>query len=244
MRSVKVNDDLYVIPVTFAGPLGSMVLNLSLIVDPIQGSSLVDASMPDHIEVVASTLAADGFAIEDLKQIIVTHQDIDHIGSLAAIKERSGATVLCHPTEAPYIEGKTKLAKYPTQERFDQNPGMKEVFDRVGFAPVDRLVEDGEFLDLAGGARVIFTPGHTPGHICLFLERSKTLIAGDALASENGLLEGPNVRGTPDFSLAIESVKKLAALPEVNAIVTYHGGLVTEDPLGQLRRVANSLSGG
>ncbi|AIE83685.1 MBL fold metallo-hydrolase [Fimbriimonas ginsengisoli] len=235
------NDDLYVIPVTFVGPLGSMVLNLALIVGPDRDTTLVDASMPGHVDEVAAALAADGFSMDDLRQIVVTHQDVDHIGSLAAIKIRSCATVIAHSIEAPYIEGKERLVKYPSQERLDQNPGMKEIFDQIGFAPVDRLVEDGDLLEIGGGTRVIHTPGHTPGHISLFLERSKTLISGDALTSADGQLAGPSVGATPDYSTAVESVKKLAALPEVNAIVTYHGGLVTDDPLGQLRRVAASL---
>ncbi len=240
---MKVNDDLYVIPVTFTGSLGSMVLNLSLIVDP-NGATLVDASMPGHIEGVVAALAVEGFAVEDLRQIILTHQDVDHIGSLAAIKNRSGAIAIAHSVEVPYIEGKMKLVKYPSQDRLDQNPGMKEVFDQIGFAPVDKQVEDGDVLEMGGGSRVIFTPGHTPGHMSLYLERSKTLITGDALTSENGILDGPGQRATPDWDTAIESVKKLAELPEVKAIVTYHGGLVTDDPLGQIHRVLRSLTGG
>lgn len=219
-----------------------MVLNLALIVDSTGGLTLVDTSMPGHIGAVEEAIAAEGFRIADLEQIILTHQDVDHIGSLAAIKGASGATVIAHSIEAPYIEGKQKLYKYPSQERLDQNPGMKEMFDQIGFAPVDKLVEDGDLLDLSGGIRIIHTPGHTPGHISLFLERSKTLISGDVLTSADGQLSGPSVGATPDFPLAIESVKELAALPEVNAIVTYHGGVVTDDAHGQLRRLAASLA--
>lgn len=239
---MRVNDDLYVIPVEFAGPLGTMVLNLSLIVDPEHGLTLVDTSMPGHIDAVEAALAADGFALKDVKQIVVTHQDIDHIGSLTDLKQRTGATVIAHAVEAPYIEGKAPLAKYPSQERLDQNPGMKEMYDRIGFATADRLVQDGELLDVAGGVRILHTPGHTPGHISLYLERSRALISGDALVSENAQLDGPLPRATPDFPTAIQSVQKLAALPELTAIVTYHGGLVSDDPLGQLRQVAEKLA--
>ncbi len=219
-----------------------MLLNLSLIVDPIHGPTLIDASMPGHSRAVDTALAEDGFSIAGLKQIVVTHQDIDHIGSLAAIKGASGATVISHAIEAPYVEGKTRMVKYPSQERFDQVPGLKEMFDQIGFAGVDRLVGDGEVLDLAGGVRVIHTPGHTPGHICLYLERAQALVSGDALTSVDGRLNGPNEGATPDMPRAIESLKKLAALPAVSSITTYHGGLVTSDPLGQLRRVVAELT--
>jgi glyoxylase-like metal-dependent hydrolase (beta-lactamase superfamily II) len=89
--------------------------------------------------------------------------------------------------------------------------------------------------------RVIFTPGHTPGHICLYLERSKILIAGDALTAGDGQLRGPNVAATPDMPAASQSVRKLAEL-DVQTIVCYHGGVVGEDASGQLRRVAQELA--
>jgi glyoxylase-like metal-dependent hydrolase (beta-lactamase superfamily II) len=89
--------------------------------------------------------------------------------------------------------------------------------------------------------RVVFSPGHTPGHICLYHERSRTLIAGDALTAEDGRLRGPNPSATPDMPLAAQSVRKLAAL-DVQAIVCYHGGVVDDDAQGQLRRVADELA--
>jgi glyoxylase-like metal-dependent hydrolase (beta-lactamase superfamily II) len=195
--------------------------------------------MPNHLTEVQTALAADGFSPGDIGQIIVTHHDIDHIGSLAQIAAANRATILAHSVEAPYIAGAKKMVKYPSEEVLAQDPRRKEVFDQIGFAPVDKLVEDGEII--CGGVRVIATPGHSPGHISLFVEGSKILIAGDALTSENGRLAGPGVRATPDMSTAAKSVRKLASLSEVAAIVTYHGGLVTDDPLGQLRRVADEL---
>ncbi len=96
-------------------------------------------------------------------------------------------------------------------------------------------------LDLAGGVQVVFTPGHTPGHCCLYLERSKTLIAGDALTSSEGRLQGPNEGATPDMATASRSVQKLATL-DVQTIICYHGGVVQDDANGQLRRVAQELA--
>jgi glyoxylase-like metal-dependent hydrolase (beta-lactamase superfamily II) len=236
---VRITEEFYLIPVTFHGHLGSMVMNLSLIVLPDFGATLVDASMPNHLTEVQAALATDGFSPRDIKQIIVTHHDIDHIGSLAQIAAATGATILAHPVEAPYIAGNKKMVKYPSEEILAQDPRRREVFDQIGFAHVDQLIEDGEVL--RGGFRVIAIPGHCPGHISLFVERSKILIAGDALTSENGRLAGPGIRATPDMRTATKSVRRLASLPELTAIVTYHGGLVTDDPLGQLRRVADEL---
>jgi glyoxylase-like metal-dependent hydrolase (beta-lactamase superfamily II) len=88
---------------------------------------------------------------------------------------------------------------------------------------------------------VVFTPGHTPGHVSLYLDRSKVLVAGDALTSEEGYLNGPNLSMTLDIPTALQSVKKLAAL-EVDTIVCYHGGVVSDDATGQLQRVLRKAS--
>jgi glyoxylase-like metal-dependent hydrolase (beta-lactamase superfamily II) len=102
-------------------------------------------------------------------------------------------------------------------------------------------LEDGERLDIAGWIRVIFTPGHTPGHLSLYLERSKVLIAGDALRAERGSLNGPNPAMTLEMGTAIQSMRRLADL-EIDTIVCYHGGVVSEDANGQLRRVIQEVS--
>jgi glyoxylase-like metal-dependent hydrolase (beta-lactamase superfamily II) len=74
----------------------------------------------------------------------------------------------------------------------EQRPQMREVLERLEPVGVDEHLKGGERLDLAGGTKVIFTPGHTPGHLSLYLERSKVLIAGDALRAQRGSLNGPN----------------------------------------------------
>ena len=89
---------------------------------------------------------------------------------------------------------------------------------------VDRLVVDGELLPLQGGTRVIHTPGHTPGHICLFVEQENLLLAADALRVVGGSLVGPAEAVTPDMPEALRSLRKLAELP-VKRVLCYHGGL-------------------
>jgi len=106
---------------------------------------------------------------------------------------------------------------------------------------VDEYLEDGDRLDLAGGILVIFTPGHTPGHLSLYLERPKVLVAGDALTAEGGHLNGPNPSMTLDMRPAMQSIRRLAEL-DVETIVCYHGGVVGEEANGQLRRVVQELS--
>ncbi|MDR3540118.1 MAG: MBL fold metallo-hydrolase [Desulfosporosinus sp.] len=77
-------------------------------------------------------------------------------------------------------------------------------------ANVDKTVEDGEVLPYCGGITVIFTPGHTPRHICLYLSKSRTLITGDALNVIDGHLVGPK----PEYSSDIDAARKSLKPPE------------------------------
>ncbi len=80
---------------------------------------------------------------------------------------------------------------------------------------------------------MIFTPRHTPGHISLYLEGSRVLVAGDALTADRGHLNGPNPLATLDMRTAMQSVRRLAEL-DVDTVVCYHGGVVSEDTNAQL----------
>jgi glyoxylase-like metal-dependent hydrolase (beta-lactamase superfamily II) len=148
--------------------------------------------------------------------------------------------VLVHPADAPYIEGELTPLKV-TPQMLERRLQMREVLERLEPVRVDEYLEDGSRLDLAGGVRVVFTPGHTPGHLSLYLERPKVLVAGDALTAEEGRLNGPNPSATLSAREAVGSVRRLADL-DVRTIVCYHGGVVGEDANGQLRRVVRETS--
>ncbi len=238
---MRLNDDLVVLPLSVARNGQSIVFNLSLITDAAHGPTLVDTGVPGQASAIAAMLSELGMELRDLRRIILTHQDHDHIGSLAELAQLSGAEILAGADEADAIDG-TVLPRFALPETLAQRPELREVAAQYRPTPVDMRLADGQLLDLAGGVRVIFTPGHTPGHISLFLERSRTLISGDALRADDGRLLGPNPAFTPDPVRAAASVQALVAL-DVAAIVCYHGGLVREDANGQLRRVAQELAG-
>ncbi len=235
---MQLHPDLHLLPLTFERDGQLNTLNLSLIVDPVHGLTLVDTGLPGMVEQISTAIAEAGFSVDQLTRISITHQDRDHIGSLPEMVAASGAPVLAHPLEEPYIDGRTEPLKFAI---FRQRPGgaemVKELIKQFRPMPVNHLLNDGDRLDIAGGVRVIFTPGHSPGHICLYLERSRILLAGDALTANNGRLNGPNPPVTPDMPAAMRSIQKLAAL-DIAAIVCYHGGVVEDDPNGQLQRIA------
>jgi glyoxylase-like metal-dependent hydrolase (beta-lactamase superfamily II) len=237
---MRVANGVYVLPIARSPQEPESVLNLTLIVDEQNGNTLVDAGLPDQMEAISAALVEAGIGVRDLRRIIFTHQDLDHVGSGAALVRQSGARVLAHPADVPYVEGSRRPLK-PSPAMLDQRPQMRKVLERLEPVGVDERIENGTRLDLAGGTKVISTAGHTPGHISLYLERSKVLIAGDALTAEKGSLNGPNPSMTLEMSTAIQSMRRLADL-EIDTIVCYHGGVVSEDANGQLRRVIQEAS--
>ena len=237
---MRVADGVYVLPIPRSPQEPESFLNLTLIVDEQNGNTLVDAGLPDQMEAISAALVEAGIGVRDLRRIIFTHQDLDHVGSGAALVRQSGARVLAHSGDAPYIEGSLRLLK-PSPEMLEQRPQMRKILEGLEPVGIDEYVENGTRLALAGGTKVISTTGHTPGHISLYMERSKVLIAGDALTAERGYLNGPNPSMTLDMRTALQSMRRLADL-EIDTIVCYHGGVVSEDANGQLRRVIQEAS--
>lgn len=206
---------------------------------------LVDAGFPGQYEQLKEALALDGFLPEQITDIILTHQDIDHIGCIGELKQASpGLTLMAHMEEAPYIDGtKTPLKLAALEASEDTLPEDKKTFLktlREGFAnrrhPVDRTLLDGDVLPLCSGIRVFHVPGHTPGHICLLLPESGILVTGDALNTAAGELTGPNPVYTADLPLAMESLVQLLRQGIAKAI-TYHCGIFEGDFDRSLRKL-------
>lgn len=224
---------------------GPTVIHPASIVQGDGRLTLVDTGIPGMQDAIDAELKAAGYSLSDVKQIIVTHHDLDHIGSLEAVVAATGAEVLALETEVPYIDGRERSQKMPSEERVramladpDLDPATRAMIALPPVrVPVTHVLHDGD--ELPGGIRVIATPGHTVGHLSVYLTGSKILITGDALSAADGILNGPFERATPDMPTALESVKKLAGL-DVQTILAYHGGLVTENAGDQLRALAQA----
>ncbi|MDR1308782.1 MAG: MBL fold metallo-hydrolase [Deltaproteobacteria bacterium] len=195
---------------------------------------LVDAGFPGQTGQFKTAFAEAGLALEQLTGIVITHQDIDHIGCAAELSGLApNASIMAHTAEVPYIDGsKTPVKLAALESRYDELDGtMKALCDdmRRGFAKchvkIGRPLNDGDVLPYCGGIEIIHSPGHTPGHICLFIRDAGTLIAGDALNIADGQLTGANPVHTLDCELALQSEVRLRSYP-CKQIICYHGGVL------------------
>ena len=238
---MKISRHVIALPVTAQLPSGPMTIHPALILDAARGATLVDTGVPGMQSDFQAALEAVGMNLTDVRRIIVTHHDLDHIGSLPALVAATDAEVLALEAEVPYVQGEKPGQKQPTPEVLaSMPPEMQARFANPPKATVTRVLHDGDLLEIAGGVRMVATPGHTVGHLSLFVEQDGVLISGDALFSNAGQLQFPIARATPDMPEALRSVRKLAELP-VKAVLTYHGGLVSEDAAQQLQGLADEV---
>lgn len=214
---------------------------------------LVDTGYSNQLSQFQEAMVGVGVPFERLNKIVITHQDLDHIGGLPTILSAASqkVEVLANEVEKPYIQGDKRLVKLtpevmanldsfiPAGVPEEQRKAFKATFENPPKAPVDRVVRDGEELPYCGGIIVINTPGHTPGHISLYHKQSKTLIAGDAMVVDSGQLLASRPQFTFDMKLALQSLEKLAQY-DIETVICYHGGLY-QDQVNQ--RIAELAKG-
>ncbi len=136
-----------------------------------------------------------------VQSILLTHDHLDHWSDYDLVKEATGAPVLCHPGERTIPREK-----------------------------IDGRLEDGQEIRISGvSVRVIHTPGHTPGSVCLFIDNGldgggRYLISGDTLFPG-----GPGRTATPaDLTMVIGSItRSLYVLPDDTVVLPGHGEAIT-----------------
>ncbi len=101
------------------------------------------------------------------------------------------------------------------------------------------ILDDGEYLPYGGGIQIIHTPGHTPGHISLYVPAQKLLLAADELLVVEGELVGPAESATPDMPLALKSLEKLTIL-DIEKVICYHGGYYDQNVQARLQTLSQA----
>jgi glyoxylase-like metal-dependent hydrolase (beta-lactamase superfamily II) len=205
---------------------------------------LVDCGNPGFMPLIEGAMQQQaGLSLEQLTGIIITHCDVDHLGALFEIKQQyPDIKVYSSAGQKDYIEGKEKSPRLIQAEAMqDTLPEERKewalqfiaMLKAIKPVPVDAVFEDNETPAFLPGVQIIYTPGHMPAHISLYIKEIKTLIAADALVVENGHLEIANPQFTINIQEAVASVKKIAQL-EVERIICYHGGVVNKYIKSQL----------
>ncbi len=203
------------------------------------GCVLIDCGFVGSLPLIEAQLALHGLGGENITAILLTHHDHDHMGAAAAFKRKyPRVKVYASSLEAPYISGDEKPWRLQQAEDLQKTlPPEQQAFGRwfcdllrrVEPISVDKTLEDGDVLPWCGGCEVIATPGHTPGHISLWLRGQDTIIAGDAMISDKGRPALAN----PGFALDMEQARDaMDMLLDMRAgrILCYHGGELVSAP--------------
>jgi len=205
----KVRDGLWSIPVPLPIPLG-YVLVYAFETD--RGPYIIDAgwNTDEAFDALSSGLATAGFDISAVRGVLVTHIHADHYGLAGRLRETSGAWIALHPADAELIHGRYEepddlLAMMGTYLRRVGAPQSEVEALRNASMPVrpfvelarpDVLLEDGDRPDIPGwDLTAIWTPGHSPGHLCFWEPRHQLMCTGDCVLP----------RITPNISLNPQS---------------------------------------
>ncbi|KJL03179.1 MULTISPECIES: MBL fold metallo-hydrolase [Priestia] len=209
---------------------------------------LIDTGMPGQIDQLKKVLNELNMSIEDLKAIFLTHQDLDHIGSAADIRKKSNENIIvyAHEFDKPYIEGKLPLIKTNASQMSNEElaaipDDIKYLYKNLPKVDVDRVLKGSQLLPYCGGIEVIFTPGHTLGHVSFYLKKSKTLVAGDALVLANGQLMGPVKQTTLNMDEAVQSLENFLHY-DIEHVICYHGGYFQGCPKEAILRIKEHVA--
>src|SRR5579862_8868670 len=212
-------------------PVGMLQCNCSIIGDPISREALV-IDPGDEVTRILELLGRHRLTV---KAIVSTHAHIDHVGGLSKLHQYTGAPVLMHRDDLPLYQGMEVQAAFlgvPTPE----------------ITEVDQLLKEGDALSWGSfQAKVMHTPGHTPGSVCLYLPKDAgavtiacpRLFAGDTLFA--GSIGRTDLWGG-SMEQILDSLKsKLMELPEATIVHPRHGAVTT---IGKERHSNPFLIGG
>lgn len=192
--------------------------------------SLIDCGYAGSGPRIVRAIRAQGRSAEDLERVVITHGHPDHAGSARELAQQ-GAAILIHPADAAALR--------TTWRDVLQRPTRGRVFaamtpDLPAFEPI----EEGDVLPMLGGLRVIHTPGHTPGSVCLYGARDRVLFVGDTLQRRFGRVSFASGLYSDDHPAARRSVKRLAEL-DVEMVVFSHFAPLKEGAAEVLANLAN-----
>ncbi|PGL57056.1 MBL fold metallo-hydrolase [Bacillus cereus] len=197
--------------------------------------TLVDTGYTNFSPLIEDAILKHGYEMKNLKNIIITHYDDDHIGSLYDFKVKyPRINIIASEIESYYISGDIKSERLvQAEEMLERMPNEEKEFGKwfiqqlknVRHIPVDEKVHDGQMI-LNNECKIVTMPGHTSGHISLYFPNLNCVITGDAAVQENQELVIANRKFCLNIEKAEESLKKIKNL-KATSYYCYHGGKLT-----------------
>jgi glyoxylase-like metal-dependent hydrolase (beta-lactamase superfamily II) len=225
----NLGDGVWTVPVPIPGsPLGH---TLVYALESTRGPVLIDAGWehPDAWAALRDGLSTLGLDVTEVSGVVVTHHHPDHAGLAGRVREASGAWIAMHHADADLVrlfhdmvrDGTSRTMRLESARRAGADAAEQDA--HAGEHPdppavPDRELADGDLVDLPGRKlRVVWTPGHSPGHICLHLEDGDRIFTGDhvlpRITPHIGLYpyDLPDVDPLSDFLDSLERVEGIEA---------------------------------
>jgi glyoxylase-like metal-dependent hydrolase (beta-lactamase superfamily II) len=196
------------------GPAKALQVNLGFVNAYVlvrgKEAAVVDTGTAGNAPKVADVVRSAGLSWDAVHHVILTHYHPDHIGSVGEVLQAAG--------KATAYAGAADIPRIKTPRPLKAVNDNDEVF----------------------GLRMISTPGHTPGHVCVYDPAGSLLILGDAMNNIGNKLAGPNPQYTADMTQAHESVKTLAKLKFQRAVFG-HGEPIDKGASQAIAKLAGTL---
>lgn len=211
--------------------IGNDVIAAYLLIDE-GGVTVIDAGLPGLRRSLRRELAARGLSEADVRGVILTHADSDHLGFAEALRRDHAVPVYVGAGEEAYARRDVR-AQPNEKSAFRLIPTLRFIAAGLRWAGRTRAVKhvltvhDGDVLPLPGNPRVIAVPGHTAGHIALISARHRALFVGDAVTTRHVLLGGSTPVDAPfseDPQTARRSLERLRG-EDVRYVLPGHGPL-------------------
>ena len=190
----------------------------AFLIDGDDGFTLVDVGWAGAPASLLSAVADLGRKPADIRRIVLTHAHPDHVQGAAELRRRTGAQILIHQADQAWLEA----GRVPAEGRSGAVGRLIDRLPKLHWDPVtaDATVVDGDLIEGSNGLRVIHTPGHTPGHIVLLHEPSRTVLMGDAAFNRGKLALGPAALAA-DPELRADSLSRLP--DDLRTVAFAHG---------------------